>query len=428
MTSPAPKPPLDGIRVIDATTRWGEMAGRVLAELGAEVVKIEPPGGCDSRRLAPFDGWESLYWACVGAGKKSVVAGEVGPFLADADVFIESGRCGDLSRDYPGLVHVSVTPFGTTGPLAGEPAAEVTVEAAGGLVGLQGDRDRPPLPMGAMPQAAFHAGVQAAADILIALYEREQSALGQHLDVSAQACIVWTLMNATGFPPNVGRNPPGTGEFRGQLPPAAAEQRLKLPGTVPCRDGLVQVRFQMRLIGERTFNALLRWVEASGMDVPDGVRGLDLNAWLAALRLGELDTEAAQTAADLIVVLLATKTKQENPALFGRAWAHPGGDPHGSRPAPRSSTGGPGFLDRRIARPRRGRRRRATSSSGYSYLCRPLRTAVADPALTESGDGAGIVRGACPTPCRGGVASPGCALRRTQGGRFQLGRCRPDGG
>ena len=311
MTSPAPKPPLDGIRVIDATTRWGEMAGRVLAELGAEVVKIEPPGGCDSRRLAPFDGGESLYWACVGAGKKSVVAEEVAPFLADADVFIESGRSGDLSRDYPGLIHVSVTPFGTTGPLAGEPAAEVTVEAAGGLVGLQGDGDRPPLPMGAMPQAAFHAGVQAAGDILIALYERERSALGQHLDVSAQACIVWTLMNATGFPPNVGRDPPGTGEFRGQLPPAAAEQRLKLPGTVPCRDGLVQVRFQMRLIGERTFDALLRWVEASGMDVPDGVRGLDLNAWLAALRLGELDTEAAQTAADLIVALLATKTKQE---------------------------------------------------------------------------------------------------------------------
>ncbi|MDE0661976.1 MAG: CoA transferase [Gammaproteobacteria bacterium] len=305
------KPPLDGIRVIDATTRWGELAGRVLAELGAEVVKIEPPQGCESRRLGPFDGDESLYWACVGAGKKSVVADEVTPFLADADVFIESGRCRDLSWECPGLIHASVTPFGTTGPLADAPAAEMTVEAAGGLVGLQGDPDRPPVPMGAMPQAAFHAGVQAAADIVVALYEREQSGLGQHLDVSAQACVVWTLMNATGYPPNTGRNPPGTSEFRGQPLPSATRQRLRLPGNVPCRDGLIQVRFQMRHIGERTFDALLRWVESSDMYVPDNVRGMDLRSWLAVLRAGELDLEAAQTAADLIEALLATKTVQE---------------------------------------------------------------------------------------------------------------------
>ena len=147
------KPPLDGIRVVDATTRWGELAGKVLAELGAEVIKIEPPEGCESRRLGPFDGDESLYWTCVGAGKKSVVADDVVRFLADADVFIESGRLGGpVPGRTQALIHVSVTPFGTTGPLADAPAAEVTVEAAGGLVGLQGDPDRPPVPMGAMPQ------------------------------------------------------------------------------------------------------------------------------------------------------------------------------------------------------------------------------------------------------------------------------------
>ncbi len=305
------KPPLDGIRVIDVTTRWGELAGKVLAELGAEVIKVEPSQGCESRHLGPFDGDESLYWACAGAGKKSVVADDPTPFLAGSDVFIESGRCGDLSRDFPGLIHASVTPFGTTGPLADAPAAEVTVEAAGGLVGLQGDPDRPPVPMGAMPQAAFHAGVQAAADIVVALYERERSGLGQHLDVSAQACVVWTLMNATGYPPNTGRNPPGTSEFRGQPPGSAARQRLRLPGTVECRDGRIQVRFQMRHIGERTFDRLLRWVEASDMDVPDNVRGMDLNSWLSELRTGKLDLQAAQTAADLIEALLATKTLQD---------------------------------------------------------------------------------------------------------------------
>ncbi len=308
-------PPLTGIRVVDATTRWGEMAGRVLAELGAEVYKIEPPTGCESRRIGPFAGEESLYWGSLGAGKRSVVAEDPVEFLAAADVFLESGYRGDLCARFPRLVHVSITPFGLTGPLAKAPAAEITVEAAGGLVGLQGDGDRPPLSMGAMPQAAFHAGAQAAADTVVALVERERSGRGQHLDVSAQACVVWTLMNATGYPPNTGANPPATSEFRGQERPAAAVGRLRLPAIVPCKDGLAQVRFQMRIIGERTFDSLLRWVEshaeASGTTLPKAVRGLDLRRWMTDLRRDELDAGAAQQAADLIVELLATKTKRE---------------------------------------------------------------------------------------------------------------------
>ena len=212
--------------------------------LGAEVWKIEPSGGCESRRIGPFDGDESLYWATVGAGKESVVADDPSPFLAAVDVFIESGYRGDLSRRHPHLVHVSVTPFGVDGPLASAPAAEVTVEAAGGLVGLQGDADRPPVPMGAMPQAAFHAGAQAAADTVIALCERQRSGRGQHLDVSAQACVVWTLMNATGYPPNTGGNPPAHERVPrrpsacgcGAAPALARRRALRrrlLPGAVP---------------------------------------------------------------------------------------------------------------------------------------------------------------------------------------------------
>ena len=305
------KQPLADIRVIDATTRWGELAGRTLAELGAEVYKFEAPGDHDSASVGPFRGDESLYRACVQAGKKRVVeAPSLDDALADADVFLETGYSRDYRSEFPHLVHVSISPFGSTGPLAQAPAAEVTVEAAGGLTNLTGDRDRPPAPMGAMPQAAFHAGVQAAADTLIALYERERSGRGQHLDVSAQACVVWTLMNATGYPPNTGGNPPATSEFRDQQPPAATG-RLRLPGIVDCKDGHAQVRFQMRHIGERTFDALLRWVEASGAAVPEAVRGLELTHWIAELRAGALDLAATQQAADLIVALLATKTKQE---------------------------------------------------------------------------------------------------------------------
>ena len=303
-------PPLTGIRVVDITTRWGEMAGRILAELGAEVVKLEPPGGCDSRRVGPFHEGESLYWAAMGAGKHSVVADDPEPYLADADVFIESGFRGALSERFPRLIHACVTPFGLGGPLADAPAAEVTVEAAGGLVNLQGNGDRPPLPMGAMPQAAFHAGAQAAADIVVALNARERSGLGQHLDVSAQACIVWTLMNATGFPPNTGRNPPGTSEFRGQLPPLVAPG-LKLPNIVPCRDGHAQLRLQMPVIGERTFHALLRWAEECGLDVPAALRGRDMTGWLAALAAGDMAAEDLGIAAERVVEVLALHTKRE---------------------------------------------------------------------------------------------------------------------
>ena len=299
----AARPPLVGIRVIDATSHWGELAGRTLAELGADVYRFEEAGGIGRE--------ETPYRACLQAGKGSIAGADVAAYLDEADVFLESGYCGDFSTRFPHLVHVSITPFGVTGPLADAPAAEVTVEAAGGLVGLQGDPDRPPTPMGAMPQAAFHAGAQAAADTVIALYERERSGLGQHLDVSAQACVVWTLMNATGYPPNTGTNPPATSEFRGQPRPTLADERLRLPGIVNCKDGLAQVRFQMRIIGERTFDALLRWVESSGMPLSDAARGMDLRRWLTDLRADKLDPAALQEAADRIVELLASKTKQE---------------------------------------------------------------------------------------------------------------------
>ena len=282
----------------------------MLAELGAEVIKVEPREGCESRRLPPFAGAASLYWAALGVGKRSVVADDPTAFLDDADVFIESTFTEGIAERFPRLIHVSVTPFGCFGPKADIAATELTIEAAGGLVGLQGNPDRPPLPMGVMPQAAFHAGAQAAADTIIALYERDASGRGQHLDVSAQAAVVWTLMHATGFPPNVGTNPPGTSEFRGQGP-ALVATGLKLPGIVECVDGYILMRFQMPILGERTFNDILRWVEEHGVDVPESVRGRDLNRWISALAAGELDPSDVQVASDLCRELVATKTKRE---------------------------------------------------------------------------------------------------------------------
>src|SRR6266545_578221 len=253
----ASSPLLSGIRVLDLATPWAELAGRLLADLGAEVIKIEPPEGLASRRIPPYDttNGDSLYWAAVGVGKYSLVLdlhieeqrGQLEALVAEADVLIESFDAGvmagwGLAYDHlralnPGLVYVSVTPFGQEGPKSRWPATDLTLEAGGGRLGLQGDRDRPPIPVG-YPQASFHAGARAAADAIIALNERALSGLGQHLDTSMQEAIVYTLLAAAGYPANQGVDPPGAGDDRAE---AAALQRGGLLGRSECADGYVVV-------------------------------------------------------------------------------------------------------------------------------------------------------------------------------------------
>lgn len=181
------------------------MAGMILARLGADVVAIEPPTGSRVRSFGPFaaDGM-SLTHAAYSRGKKSVVidreaegGGEqLRALVAASDVLIESGgpgyldaaglSLGPLLGDNPGLVVVSISPFGKDGPKAGWAATDLTVWAAGGPLALCGDEDRPPLQVG-VQQAFLHAGAQAASATMVALLERARSGLGQHVDVSAQA-------------------------------------------------------------------------------------------------------------------------------------------------------------------------------------------------------------------------------------------------
>ncbi len=256
-------PPLTGIRVLDLTDDRAELAGRLLADLGATVIKVESPGGSRSRRRGPFDerpeaDGQSLYWAAVGLGKHSIVLDiereddrlRLEELVPASDILLESGAPGRMARLglsperlsalNPGLIYCSVSPFGQEGPRAHWPQTELTIEAAGGLVMLQGDRDRPPIGVG-VPQAAFHAGAQAAADCIIALNERAHSGLGQRLDTSMQEGIIWTLLNATGFPPIHGQNPPYSCESRQQAPPEVEGVRLVGLSTVECEDGYLLV-------------------------------------------------------------------------------------------------------------------------------------------------------------------------------------------
>ena len=330
--------PLHGIRVLDLATERAELTGCVLADLGAEVIKIEPPEGAASRRLAPFrnlpdgslDG--SLYWAAYGRGKRSLVLdleGQEGrerfrKLAATADLLVESfdpGYLEGLGLDYdslrtlnPALIHVSVTPWGQTGPLASDPASDLTVLAACGLLGMQGDGDRPPVPVG-YPQAAFHAGIQAAADAVIALNERDRSGLGQHLDVSMQAAMILTLMQATGFPPNEGRDPPGYGPDRAKPRPPRTPG-LNTPEVLACADGFVTCLMGPFPTGLVTMVETAAWMKEEG-EVPPEVAAIHWPTWPEDVEAGRLTLEQVDAGAQHLIAFIRTKTKRE---LFDRAF------------------------------------------------------------------------------------------------------------
>lgn len=314
-----------GTRVVDLTGRWGDLAGRILVELGAEVVKIEPPGGATARSLGPFvndrcHGTESsLTWMAVGRGKKSVVIDPDDPahrtaltaLVAGADVLIDNGdaaeRWGLSPTKDSNLIWASITPYGLDGPKAEWAADELSIEAAGGLLALQGDPDRPHVPVG-YQQASCHGGGQAAADICIALYERERSGRGQRIDTSAQAAIVLAGMHTSPWATVFGENVPGTCDTR-------SEPREFWPG-VPVKlmwqaaDGWVQISFLLPGMGERTSHEMMAWAEREGM-VPDDQAGRDWHHWKRELADGVASAGEVCRMFDTIATFVATRTKRE---------------------------------------------------------------------------------------------------------------------
>jgi crotonobetainyl-CoA:carnitine CoA-transferase CaiB-like acyl-CoA transferase len=333
MTTARPAPAaLDGVRVVDLTTPAGELTGRILADLGAEVIKVEPPGGAPARCIPPFirgragDPDGSLFWAAVALGKRSVMLDLDDPvdrarlltLIKGADVLVESATPGEMDRAglgyealrplNPGLIYVSVTPYGQTGPDAASPATDLTLEAASGLLGLQGDRDRPPVPVG-YPQAAFHGAAQAAADAVLALYERERSGLGQHVDTSMQAAMVWTTVLGIGYPPFVGSDPPGSGEGR-RGPPREVVPGVVLPTIVPVKDGWVLLTLTLGEVGNLSFAAMMAWAAAEGALDPD-LGAISWRTWLVDVREGRLAAEQMRRGLAQLLGFLRGKTKRE---------------------------------------------------------------------------------------------------------------------
>ncbi len=195
--------PLDNIVVLDLSRILaGPFSTKILSDLGATIWKIESPWGDDTRKWGPpFIEGESAYYLSANRGKKSMIVNlrdERGQAIIKqmaqkADILVENFKVGDLVRrglDYesiskinPRLIYASVTGFGQTGPRAPEPGYDAALQGMTGIMSVSGEPDGPPAKVG-VAWIDILTGMTATIGILSALYEREISGKGQHVDVS----------------------------------------------------------------------------------------------------------------------------------------------------------------------------------------------------------------------------------------------------
>lgn len=201
--------PLEGIRVIDLTrVLSGPYCTMILADLGAEVIKIEPPSGDDTRTWGPpFVGGESTYFLSTNRSKRSVVLDLKTPegkqalwdLIATGDVVAENFRPGTLARlgfawdeihmRHPRVVLVSLSGYGQTGPLAELAGYDLIAQGEGGLMDVTGEPDRPPVKAG-FAVADLGTGMWAVIGVLAALRARDVTGIGDHVDVSLLATVL----------------------------------------------------------------------------------------------------------------------------------------------------------------------------------------------------------------------------------------------
>ena len=314
-------------RVLDLADERGLLCGHVLAELGADVILVEPPGGSSARHVPPLlppdaapEGERSLYWAAYARNRRSVALDLDAPdgraallrLAASADVLVESADPGamaarglgpdDLAAVNPALVYVSISAFGGDGPKANDAATDLTVAAASGSLHVAGSPDRPPVRV-SVPQAFAHAGAEAAGAALVALAERTRSGRGQHVDVSAQQATnlgaMGQLVNAVGGAPETVRVAGGA---------VVGPVLLKL--VWEAKDGYVSLTFFFgHSVGPFTAR-LMGWIhEEGGCDA--ATRDKDWIGYAALLQRGEEPQSELERALGIVDAFLKTKTKAE---------------------------------------------------------------------------------------------------------------------
>jgi crotonobetainyl-CoA:carnitine CoA-transferase CaiB-like acyl-CoA transferase len=251
---------LGGYRVLDLTDEKGHFCGKLLGDLGADVIKIEPPGGDSGRNRGPFykdipDPEKSLQWFFTGLNKRGITLNlettdgrELFKRLAKtADFVIESFEPGymarlglgyeELEKIKPSIIMTSITPFGQSGPYVHYKATDLVGVSMGGLARLFGELDGPPTRISA-PQFYFLGSIQGAVGSMVAHYHRELTEDGQHVDVSCQQAVLLALRIAAETWDLIKVNPKGMGPNT-LLPRPTPPGPVYVPIIKPCKDGHV---------------------------------------------------------------------------------------------------------------------------------------------------------------------------------------------
>ena len=250
---------LEGCRVLDLTDEKCSLCSKLLAELGADVIKVEPPGGDPARSIGPFyrdipHPEKSLFWFFTNLHKRGITLNIELPegrdifkeLVESSDFVVESFEPGymeslglgypEMERINPRIIMTSITPFGQTGPYAHYKTTDIVGVSMGGMVYISGEIDRQPNRISA-PQFYYVGGLHGAAGSMVAYYHRELTGEGQHVDVSCQQAVVLSLMvvveiwdmlkfNYRGMGPNYAGARPGAGPLFSRV-------------IYPCKDGHV---------------------------------------------------------------------------------------------------------------------------------------------------------------------------------------------
>jgi len=317
---------LQPYRVLDLTDDKGFLCGRILADFGADVIKVEPPGGDPSRRFGPFyhdipDPEKSLLWFAYNANKRGItldIRSRDGQalfkeLLGKADFVIESFPPGymdsiglgyeALSQVNPAIILTSITPFGHTGPWRDYKGTDIVLWALSSYMYVEGDEDRPPVRFGA-PQSYLNAALEAAVGTLTAHHHRQLTGEGQWVDVSAQqASIIVNLQNQQYW--DLARfNPRRAGPCIYRYGVAWSHQRR----IWACKDGFICFILMAGATGAPGNEALTAWMEEEGL-APECMKHMDWTAY--NIRADEITVEDYAEITEALTAFFGRHTKGE---------------------------------------------------------------------------------------------------------------------
>ena len=282
---------LKGCRALDLTDEKGFLCGKILADLGVDVIKVERPGGDPSRNKGPFwhdvpDPEKSLYWLAYNSNKRGITLNITDldgrnlfeSLVKTSDFVLESFHPGyldsldlgfsTLRKINPGIIVVSITPFGRSGPYKDYAATDMTAMAMSGLMYQTGPPEGPPVNI-SLPQACLHAGADAAVGALMAYYHREASGTGQQVDVSMQHSTAYFSANVIPFWEFNRSILKRSGHFRPGVSTATAQRQVW-----PCKDGFIFFNLIPGKTGGRAYRALIEWIGGDGIDT-ENAKGID---------------------------------------------------------------------------------------------------------------------------------------------------------